>query len=48
MEQLTDQSRRQACAQAARRAAGYWTFEQHYREMLTVFTEAAARKRQAA
>jgi hypothetical protein len=35
------------CASAARRAAQQWTFEHHYRAMLGVFAEAAARKRAA-
>lgn len=45
--QLLDPTRRAACAQAARRTAGQWTFERHYRQMLAVFAEAAARKRAA-
>jgi len=47
MRQLLDPLRRSACAQAARRAAAQWTFEQHYRQLLQVFTEAAARKQAA-
>jgi UDP-glucose:(heptosyl)LPS alpha-1,3-glucosyltransferase len=47
MTRLLDPSRRAACAQAARRAAAQWTFENHYRQMLTVFAEAAARKHAA-
>lgn len=47
MEQLLDPARRNACAQAARRTAMQWTFEHHYRQLLQVFTEAAARKRAA-
>jgi hypothetical protein len=47
MEQLLDPARRNACAQAARRASTQWTFEHHYRQLLQVFTEAAARKRAA-
>ncbi len=47
MIQLLDPQRRAACSQAARRTAGHWTFEQHYREILEVFEE-AARRRQAA
>jgi UDP-glucose:(heptosyl)LPS alpha-1,3-glucosyltransferase len=47
MTQLLDPSRRAACAQAARRAGSQWTFEHHYRQMLIVFAEAAARKRAA-
>jgi hypothetical protein len=45
--QLLDPARRSACAQAARRASALWTFEHHYRQMLAVFAEAAARKRAA-
>ena len=45
--QLLDPARRGACAQAARRTSGLWTFEQHYRQMLGVFAEAAARKQAA-
>jgi UDP-glucose:(heptosyl)LPS alpha-1,3-glucosyltransferase len=44
MLQLLDNSRRQACAQAARRTAAHWTFEQHYRQLLSVCAEAMARK----
>jgi UDP-glucose:(heptosyl)LPS alpha-1,3-glucosyltransferase len=47
MTRLLDPARRSACAQAARRAAAQWTFEHHYRQMLAVFAEAAARKRAA-
>ncbi len=47
MTQLLDPVRRAACAQAARRAAAGWTFEQHYRQLLAVFAEAAARQRAA-
>jgi UDP-glucose:(heptosyl)LPS alpha-1,3-glucosyltransferase len=47
LQQLLDPGRRSACAAAARRAAAQWTFEHHYREMLAVFAEAAARKRVA-
>ena len=45
--QLLDPARRAACAQAARRTAAQWTFEHHYRQMLAVFAEAAARKHAA-
>ncbi len=45
--QMLDPARRHACAQAARRTAGQWTFEQHYRQLLDVFTEAVRRKRAA-
>jgi UDP-glucose:(heptosyl)LPS alpha-1,3-glucosyltransferase len=47
MTQLLDPARRAACAQAARAAATRWTFEHHYRQLLGVFQEAAARKRAA-
>jgi UDP-glucose:(heptosyl)LPS alpha-1,3-glucosyltransferase len=47
MEQLCHPAKRAACAQAARRMAGQWTFEEHYRQLLQVFAEAAARKRAA-
>jgi UDP-glucose:(heptosyl)LPS alpha-1,3-glucosyltransferase len=47
MAQLLDPARRAACAQAARKTAAAWTFEQHYRQLLQVFAEAAARKRAA-
>jgi hypothetical protein len=45
--QLLDPARRSACSQAARRTATTWTFEHHYRQMLAVFNEAAARKKAA-
>ncbi|HKI30498.1 MAG TPA: glycosyltransferase family 4 protein [Gemmataceae bacterium] len=47
MAQLLDPARRAGCAQAARKAAAAWTFEEHYRDLLQVFAEAAARKRAA-
>jgi len=47
MLQLLDPERRAARAQAARQAASRWTFEDHYRQMLQVFAEAAARKQAA-
>ena len=47
MTQLLDPGRRAACGQAARRAAAGWTFEAHYRQLLRVLAEAAARKRAA-
>ncbi len=47
LTQLLDPARREACARAARRTGSQWTFEQHYRQMLSVFAEAAARKRAA-
>lgn len=45
--QLLDSKRRAECTHAARRAALQWTFEHHYRCLLEVFTEAAARKKAA-
>jgi UDP-glucose:(heptosyl)LPS alpha-1,3-glucosyltransferase len=45
--QLLDPARRTACAQAARRTAAGWTFDQHYRQMVQVLEEAAARRRAA-
>jgi len=47
MSQFLDPIRRATCAQAARRTASQWTFDLHYRQLLQVFTEAAARKRAA-
>jgi UDP-glucose:(heptosyl)LPS alpha-1,3-glucosyltransferase len=47
IKHLLEPSRRAACAQAARRTAAQWTFEHHYRQMLAVFAEAAARKHAA-
>lgn len=47
MEQLLDSARRQECSTAARRAGSQWTFDLHYRMLLRVFEEAAARKRAA-
>jgi UDP-glucose:(heptosyl)LPS alpha-1,3-glucosyltransferase len=47
MTQLLDPAHRNACAQAARRTAAQWTFEHHYRQLLQIFAEAAARKRAA-
>ncbi len=47
MKQLLDPAKRAVCAQAARRTAAQWTFEHHYRQMLAVFAEAAARKHAA-
>lgn len=45
--QMLDPARRSACALAARRTAAQWTFEHHYRELLQIFAEAAARKHAA-
>jgi UDP-glucose:(heptosyl)LPS alpha-1,3-glucosyltransferase len=47
LEQMLDPGRRAACAQAARRNSLQWTFDHHYRQLLQVFAEAAARKRAA-
>jgi len=47
IEQLLDPARRHACQQAARRSAGQWDFETHYRQVLAVFEEAEARKQAA-
>jgi UDP-glucose:(heptosyl)LPS alpha-1,3-glucosyltransferase len=48
LEQLLDPARRSACARAARHTAAEWTFEHHYRGLLDILAEAAARKREAA
>jgi UDP-glucose:(heptosyl)LPS alpha-1,3-glucosyltransferase len=47
LAQMLDPARRRACAQAARRTAAQWTFEHHYRQVLEVFEEVAARKQAA-
>jgi len=47
MEQLLDHARRSAFALAARKTAGAWSFEHHYRELLKVFAKAAARRQAA-
>jgi UDP-glucose:(heptosyl)LPS alpha-1,3-glucosyltransferase len=47
LAQLLDPARRAACGQAARKTAAQWTFEHHYRQMLSVFAEAMARKHAA-
>jgi UDP-glucose:(heptosyl)LPS alpha-1,3-glucosyltransferase len=47
LTQLLDPGRRAACGQAGRRAAAQWTFEHHYRHILAVLAEAAARKKAA-
>jgi UDP-glucose:(heptosyl)LPS alpha-1,3-glucosyltransferase len=46
--QMLDPARRRDCARAARQSARGWTFEHHYRGLLAILAEAAARKRQAA
>ena len=45
--QMLDSSRRHTFAQAARRTAAQWTFEQHYRQLMAVFAQAAHRKQVA-
>ena len=47
LRQLLDPARRNTCGQAARRTAARWTFDDHYREMLQIFNQAAASKRAA-
>jgi UDP-glucose:(heptosyl)LPS alpha-1,3-glucosyltransferase len=47
LAQLLDPTRRHAFALAARRNATSWTFEQHYRQLMTVLVEAAERKQVA-
>jgi UDP-glucose:(heptosyl)LPS alpha-1,3-glucosyltransferase len=47
LAELLDPVRRFACAQAARRRAGAWTFDHHFRQLLQVFKEAATRKQAA-
>jgi UDP-glucose:(heptosyl)LPS alpha-1,3-glucosyltransferase len=47
LAQLLDPARRAACSQAARQAAGRWTFERHYQQILGLFQAALARKRAA-
>jgi UDP-glucose:(heptosyl)LPS alpha-1,3-glucosyltransferase len=47
LTRMTDCEHRAACARTARDAATCWTFEQHYRRMLEVFVDVAARKRVA-
>jgi UDP-glucose:(heptosyl)LPS alpha-1,3-glucosyltransferase len=47
MRQLLDPGRRNACAQAARRTAARWTFNDHYLQMLHIIGMAAVRKRAA-
>jgi UDP-glucose:(heptosyl)LPS alpha-1,3-glucosyltransferase len=48
LEEMLDPERRRRCSQAARRTAQTWTFEDHYRGLLAILCEAAARKRHAA
>ncbi|HZZ77368.1 MAG TPA: glycosyltransferase family 4 protein, partial [Gemmataceae bacterium] len=47
LAQMLDAGRRQSFAQAARRTALQWTFEQHYRQLMAVLAEAAERKQAA-
>jgi len=47
LEQLCDPQRRVESARAARAAAAAWTMQDHYRALLAVLREAAARKRAA-
>jgi UDP-glucose:(heptosyl)LPS alpha-1,3-glucosyltransferase len=47
MERLLDPERRNACAQAARQTAAEWTWEHHYRKLMHVLAEAAARNQAA-
>src|SRR5262249_41959000 len=47
LAQLLEPGRRAACAQAARGPAGKWRFEDHYRQLLSVFADVAARKQAA-
>jgi UDP-glucose:(heptosyl)LPS alpha-1,3-glucosyltransferase len=47
MAQMIDSGRRHAFAQAARRTATQWTFEQHYRQLMSVLVDAAQRKQAA-
>ena len=47
IEKFFDPRERQRCGQAGRQAASRWTFDQHYRQMLDVFSEAARRRHAA-
>jgi UDP-glucose:(heptosyl)LPS alpha-1,3-glucosyltransferase len=47
LRHFLDPARRGASGQAARRTAAQWTYEQHYRQLLDVFAEAARRKQAA-
>ncbi|MFM7098842.1 MAG: glycosyltransferase family 4 protein [Gemmataceae bacterium] len=44
MTQYVDNQTRILAGQAARKTAGQWTFEHHYKQMMAVFHEVAARK----
>jgi hypothetical protein len=41
---MADRDYRSNCSRAAREAASRWTFELHYRRMIEVFRDVAARK----
>jgi UDP-glucose:(heptosyl)LPS alpha-1,3-glucosyltransferase len=43
LERLRDPARREACARAARASGTGWTFEEHYRGLVEILTEAASR-----
>ena len=47
MEQFLDPGRRSAGAEAARRTAAAWTWDDHYRQFLQILAEAAVRKQAA-
>jgi UDP-glucose:(heptosyl)LPS alpha-1,3-glucosyltransferase len=47
MSRMLDGSYRSAASQAARQAAGRWTFEHHYRALVDVFREVRSNKRAA-
>jgi UDP-glucose:(heptosyl)LPS alpha-1,3-glucosyltransferase len=47
MEQLLDPEARRLNAEAARRTAADWTWEHHYRHLVQILAEAAARKQAA-
>jgi UDP-glucose:(heptosyl)LPS alpha-1,3-glucosyltransferase len=47
IEKFFDPRERQRCGQAGRQAASRWTFDQHYRQMFDVFSEAARRRNAA-
>jgi UDP-glucose:(heptosyl)LPS alpha-1,3-glucosyltransferase len=46
--QLTDPARRTACGDVARQKARRWTFQEHYRQLLQVLTEAADKRQRCA
>jgi UDP-glucose:(heptosyl)LPS alpha-1,3-glucosyltransferase len=47
MSRMLDSGYRSAASQAARQAAGRWTFEHHYRALVDVFREVRSNKRAA-